>query len=243
MAQALSPDQVIASDAFHDYQAKNLPGMSRGPAFERFTVGQVALRRQELGLSDIESGICGDKNDGGIDGFRRRFQYRGTTAPASKVRTVTDLAQAVMAYRLLEPDTARARPRSLPGTRHGWDRVFDSNQSEVLFSKALEVAEAVDLYLKTPGAKAIADDATNGRHYLVAGYALRSSNVKTLVDFNNVPTAALIATPSTPALKEIHELLYSEVKKLDDGKIARDQIFKGTKLKSGFFAEILKLNA
>lgn len=586
MAQALSPDQVIASDAFHDYQAKNLPGMSRGPAFERFTVNQVALRRQELGLSDIESGICGDKNDGGIDGFyiflngqelvqtdskrvtnrknaldglqrgvaidivilqaktevtwetnvfpkiesalkeifrrdltaaslrafplndevvekalllqklrrklsplvpvtritvqyvtlaqqtqvntymetkraqleatlagllptdseitveyvgdaevvkrirvsndfdatltfakapvrvgtalvglvslsdylaflrkegnvlreelfavnvrdfagagtavnnaiastlasdtatefwwlnngitiiandavdpielewtltnplivnglqtsnvihesdlaglvtqgrlaemvlvriikesnavvreaiisgtnnqtaiasiqlhaneekqlrieeylrhdgwyyeRRRFQYRGTTAPASKVRTVTDLAQAVMAYRLLEPDTARARPRSLLGTRHGWDRVFDSSQSEVLFSKALEVAEAVDLYLKTPGAKAIADDATNGRHYLVAGYALRSSNVKTLVDFDNVPTAALIATPSTPALKEIHELLYSEVKKLDDGKIARDQIFKGTKLKSGFFAEILKLNA
>lgn len=174
---------------------------------------------------------------------RRRFQYRGTATPASKIRTVTDLAQSVMAYRLLEPDTARARPRSLLGTPTGWGRVFEDGKSEVVFSKALDVAEAVDLYLKTPAAKAIVDDATNARHYLVAGYSLRASGVKTLGDFDKVPGADLKSDPSKSMLEELHKLLYAEVKGLDDGKVARDQIFKGARLKPAFFAAVLTLNA
>ena len=153
------------------------------------------------------------------------------------------MAQAVMSYRLLEPDTARARPGSLLGTSKGWKRVFNEDESEHLFLQAVETAAAVDSYLKTTEAKAIADDATNARHYLVAGYALRSSGTKNLADFSSVPSRSLKSKPTPADLKPLQVLLYEKVSELDDGQTARDQIFKGPKLKASFFHEILKLNA
>lgn len=174
---------------------------------------------------------------------RRRYQYRGTSTPAGRIRTVSDVGQAVMSYRLLEPDTARARPGTLLGTTKGWNRVFRENESEELFLKAVNVAAAVEAYLKTPEAKLIADDVTNARHYLVAGYALRTSGVKNRSDFDAVPSHALADKPIMSLLKELQELLYVSVSELDDGKTARDQIFKGTKLKEVFFAKILEMNA
>lgn len=168
---------------------------------------------------------------------RRRYQYRGTSTPASRIRTVTDVAQAVMAYRLLEPDTARARPGSL--LNKNWKRVFDEDESEDLFLKAVNVASEVESYLKSDAAKIIADDVTNARHYLVAGFALRSSGVKSEEDFSKVPSAKLKSKPTGGELAELHKLLYQEVARLDDGKTARDQIFKGTKLKTAFFGKII----
>ncbi len=173
---------------------------------------------------------------------RRRYQYRGSSTSASRVKTVTDVAQAVIAYRLLEPDTARARPGSLLGSTSGWRKVFDDSESEQLVLQAVEVSSTVNAYLKTPTAKAIADDTTNARHYLVAGYALRSSGVKKLEDFNKIPSTNLKWKPSEADLEALHKTLYAEVSKLDDGKAARDQIFKAPKLKDAFFREILKLN-
>ncbi|MHA7241272.1 AIPR family protein [Arthrobacter sp. TMS1-12-1] len=174
---------------------------------------------------------------------RRRYQYRGSSVAPARIRTVTDVAQATMAFRLLEPDTARARPGTLLGTKAGWNRVFDPDGSEEIYLKAVKVADAVDTYLASTAAKAIADDATNSRHYLVAAYALRSSGVKLLSDFDKIPVTSLKTSPSQTQLVELQKLLYAEVAKLDDGKIARDQIFKGAKLKVAFFTEILKLNA
>lgn len=172
---------------------------------------------------------------------RRRYQYRGTSTPTSRVRTVTDVAQAVMAYRLLEPDTARARPGTL--LNKGWKRVFNEDEPEDLFLKSVNVAAEVESYLKSDAAKEIYDDVTNARHYLVAGWALRSSGVKTVADFAQVPSSELKADPTGNQLSELQKLLYVEVDKLDDGKTARDQIFKGAKLKSAFFGRILQLNA
>jgi hypothetical protein len=148
-----------------------------------------------------------------------------------------------MSYRLLEPDTARARPRSLLGSAAGWKQVFNERESEELFLKAVNVADAVDSYLATSKAKSVADDATNARQYLVAGYALRSSGVKKLVDFNSIPSTSLKSSPTQAQLIELHKLLYAEVAKLDDEITARDQIFKGSRLKQEFFAKITRLNA
>ncbi|GEO90698.1 AIPR family protein [Kocuria flava] len=174
---------------------------------------------------------------------RRRYQYRGMKVPASRIRNMTEVGQAVMAYRLLQPDTARARPTSLLGTNAGWEKVFDSSESEELYLKALTVVDAVDDYLRTSEAKAIADDLTNARYYLVAGYGLRTSGIKKLEDFEKIPTSALKQNPSATVLTELHELLYQEVGKLDDGKTALDRMFKGAKLKTAFFDQILGLNA
>ena len=172
---------------------------------------------------------------------RRRYQYRGTSTPTSRIRTVTDVAQAVMAYRLLEPDTARARPGTL--LNKGWKRVFNEDETEDLFLKSVNVAAEVENYLKSDTAKEISDDVTNARHYLVAGFALRSSGVKSEADFAKVPSSALKADPTWNQLSELQKLLYVEVDNLDDGKTARDQIFKGAKLKSAFFSRIFQLNA
>ena len=174
---------------------------------------------------------------------RRRHQYRGSTTPADRIRTVTDVAQAVIAFRLLEPNTARARPGSLLNSSAGWNRVFDPDENEALFLKAVKVADAVLAYLKTSAAKTIADDSTNARHYLVSGFALRSSRVVVLGDFAKIPSVNLKAAPSTADLTELHKLLYAKVAGLDDGKIARDKIFKGPNLRPAYFTDILSLNA
>lgn len=173
---------------------------------------------------------------------RRRYQYRGVKAAASRIRNMTEVGQAVMAYRLLQPDTARARPTSLLGTNAGWEKVFAPQESEELYLNALSVVDVVDDYLRTASAKAIADDPTNARYYLVSGYVLRESRVKRLEDFDNVPTQQLKKNPSSSNLVEIHKVLYREVAKLDDGKIAKDRIFKGGKLRTAFLEEIAKLN-
>lgn len=174
---------------------------------------------------------------------RRRYQYRGRKIPASRIRNMTEVGQAVMAYRLLEPDTARARPTSLLSTTAGWEKVFNPKESEELYLKAINVVETVDDYLRTAGAKTIADDPTNARYYLTAGYALRASGVKKLDDFKLVPSPVLKSKPTPAELTELHTILDQEVKKLDDGKTARDRIFKGAKLKTAYCDRILKLNA
>ncbi|WP_221281314.1 AIPR family protein [Prescottella equi] len=170
---------------------------------------------------------------------RRRYQYRGMKVAASRIRNMTELGQAVMAFRLLKPDTARARPTSLLGTKAGWNEVFNPDESEELYLKALSVVDAVDDYLRTPAAKAIADDSTNARYYLVSGYALRASGVKKVEDFEKIPSPKLKMQPSHSMLSDLHKLLKQEVKKLDDGKTAKDRIFKGVKLKDTFFQEVV----
>jgi hypothetical protein len=92
---------------------------------------------------------------------------------------------------------------------------------------------------RLPGARAISDDATNARHYLIAGYVLQASRVKTLPDFHAIPTAQLKSAPTTAVLTKLHKLLEGEAGKLDDGKSPRDRIFKGTKLRPAYFAQIL----
>lgn len=174
---------------------------------------------------------------------RRRYQYRGVSVPASRIRNMTEVGQAVMAYRLLQPDIARARPKSLLGSSAGWDKVFSQREPEELYLKALQVVDAVDDYLRTPAAKEIADDPTNGRYYLAAGYALQVSGVKNLKDFEKVPTSHLQSEPSESALLKLHKLLLEEVTKIHDGKTAVDRTYKSGKLKELYFGRILNLNA
>ncbi|OZC78009.1 hypothetical protein CH251_04970 [Rhodococcus sp. 06-462-5] len=170
---------------------------------------------------------------------RRRYQYRGVKVAASKIRNMTEVGQAVMAIRLLQPDTARARPASLLGTDLGWMRVFKPDDSEELYLKALMVVDAVDDYLRTPAAKAVADDSTNARFYLASGYVLQSSGVTKLEDYEKVPIGKLKDKPTQSTLTCLHKLLNEEVNKIDDGKTALDRIFKGPNLKSAFFNRIV----
>jgi hypothetical protein len=65
----LTADQAIAKDNFAAYKATHYPKLSEDDAFERFAVDEVALRQRSLDSAQIESGIVGATNDGGIDGL------------------------------------------------------------------------------------------------------------------------------------------------------------------------------
>ncbi|WP_121866106.1 AIPR family protein [Glutamicibacter nicotianae] len=174
---------------------------------------------------------------------RRRYQYRGAAVAASKVRSLTEIAQAVIAVHLLAPDTARARPTAQLSTDAKFEQVFNERFPESLYDKSLRLMENVESYLRTPTALAFPDTATNTRFYLASGYVVRSMRLNKLDDFsaairiNQVKPAA-----SNKQLAEIHQILTDAAESLEDGKISRDQLFKGSTLKKEFFARIIRLN-
>jgi hypothetical protein len=175
---------------------------------------------------------------------RRRYQFRGAGIPAAKTRSVTELAQSVMAVHLLAPDTARARPATQLSTGAGFEKVFSDALPEALFEKSLVLMETVELYLRTASGRTHPDTATNARFYLASGYVIRSLGLSTLQEFSAAKSVDQIRPKPTDAqLASIHSVLDSAVQSLDDGKTARDRIFKGTNLKTEFFAQLLTLNA
>ena len=174
---------------------------------------------------------------------RRRHQYRGASAPASQIRNMIELAQAVMAVHLLAPDTARARPNSLLSKPAGYSQVFSSAIHEEVYRKALGLVQAVEMFLAKPVAKSSFDDPTNSRFYLAAGYVISSLGLTSLINYSaNVSHRQINTTPTDAELQALQTTLYRCVAKLDNGKIARDRIFKGADLKTSYFAELTKLN-
>ncbi|MFR0636489.1 AIPR family protein [Arthrobacter sp. LS16] len=174
---------------------------------------------------------------------RRRHQYRGRAISAAKIRTPTDLAQAVMAYRLALPDTARARPNTLLSKASGWDKIFADSIPEIIYLKALETTKAVAAYLQTDDAAKISDDITNVRYYLVFAYALYSSGVTKIVDFESVPDNALKSAPNSADLAKLHQIIIDEVTKLANKGLAADRIYKGSELKGLVSQRVLLENS
>lgn len=174
---------------------------------------------------------------------RRRYQYRGTSAPASKVRSLIEIAQAVIAVHLLAPDTARARPATQLSTDAKFENVFSDIFPEAIYDKSLRLMENVETYLRTPAALAFPDTATNARFYLASGYIVRSMKLKTLDNFSAATQINQVKPRATDKqLAEVHQILTDAVASLEDGKTTRDQLFKGAALKKELFARIIKLN-
>lgn len=174
---------------------------------------------------------------------RRRYQYRGSKVPSGKVRSLTELAQAVMAIHLLAPDTARARPATQLGTPSGFEKVFSENLPEVMYLKALQVMEAVEDYIRTPAGQAHDDTATNIRFYLASGFIIHLLKLKDLPSFSAGASVKQIKLNSVSArLEKVHAELDAAVAALDDGKVSKDQIYKGAELKKKFFERLVALN-
>lgn len=173
---------------------------------------------------------------------RRRYQYRGSGVPSGKIRSLTEVGQAVMAVHLLVPDTARARPATQLNSTSGFEKVFSESLPELLYFKALQVMQAVEEYLQTPAGQAHPDTATNARFYLASGYIIHALKLKNLESFSaGVSVKQITLSAVNARLTKVHAELDAAVAKLDDGKTARDQIFKGAELKKEFFARLLAL--
>ncbi|GEP25869.1 hypothetical protein E3O11_00540 [Cryobacterium levicorallinum] len=173
---------------------------------------------------------------------RRRWQYRNTGTTVSRIRNISELAQAIMAVHLLRPDTARARPGALLGKTAGYASVFSESAPEGLYSKSLDLMEAVESYLRTENAQAISPDYSNDRFYIASGFIVRSLGLKNLENYsgwlsvNNIRTA-----PSIDELTEVHEVLYEAVGPVKDVK-SKDSLFKGSLLKEVFFKKLVAKN-
>ncbi len=174
---------------------------------------------------------------------RRKYQYRNSGMPLSRIRTITELSQAVMAYRLLEPNEARARPATFlfKNNGEGWRSVFPTKDEDLtLYLKALEVQNKVDAFLKKPKTKKISSDSLNARYYLTSCYSLLSSGVKAKEDFKNVIDHDLKDNPSDKLLESILKKFVEVSERYGFSKLKNDQLYKGVDFRDSLFAEILK---
>jgi hypothetical protein len=173
---------------------------------------------------------------------RRRWQYRNRKVSRSRIRSILELAQVIIAAALLEPETARARPRDRLKTEAGYRRVFSSDVEMSVYATLLDTQVEVEKYLGTPAALAISDDPTNDRFFVLAGAALRVSGVKSKNDYTAVVMNSRLKVPSAAVLEEVHIRLYKLVGSKPDKK-ERDKVFKSANLRDQLVNDILAWNA
>lgn len=173
---------------------------------------------------------------------RRRWQYRNRKVSRSRIRSILELAQVIIAAVLLEPDTARARPRNRLKTEAGYKRVFPADADMAVYTTLLDMQVEVEKYLATPDALAISNDPTNDRFFLLAGTALRLSGVKTKADYTPAVIRTHLKVPTASVLQEVHKRLYNLVGPNPDKK-ERDKLFKSLNLRDQLVNEILNWNA
>jgi hypothetical protein len=173
---------------------------------------------------------------------RRRWQYRNRKVSRSRIRSILELAQVVIAAALLEPDTARARPRDRLKTDVGYKRVFSDDLDMSVYATLLDMQVEVERYLTTAAALAIANDPTNDRFFVLAGAALRLSGVKAKSDYTPVVMKTRLKLPSDALFEEVHSRLYKLVGSKPDKK-ERDKVFKGASLRDQLVNDILAWNA
>lgn len=173
---------------------------------------------------------------------RRRWQFRGRSVSRSRIRSIVELAQVVIAGLLLEPDTARARPRDRLSPQSSYSKVFDPSNPFALYAKLLTTQEAIEAYLRTPKALSISDDPTNDRYYLLAGAVLRQSGVRVAADLTATVLDSRLTIPTDSLLADVHARLYALVGTHPDKKSV-DRMFKGKDLRVDLINEILAWNS
>lgn len=174
---------------------------------------------------------------------RRKYQYRSSETPLSRIRTITELSQAVMAYKLLVPDQARARPTTFLNKDggKGWELVFPTKDEDLtLYKKALEVQNKVDTFLKTPEAKKISSDSLNARYYLTSCYSLLSSDVNDKEQFKDIPVRDLKDDPSDELLEGVLQKFVEVSEEFDFAMQKNDQLYKSSDFRDRLFEEVLK---
>lgn len=172
---------------------------------------------------------------------RRRWQFRNRKVSRSRISSILDLAQVVIAAAMLEPDTARARPRDRLKTEAGYRKVFSDSGPMSLYASLLDALEAVESYLKTDAALAISNDPTNDRFYLLAGAALRISGVKERDKYSRLILDSHKRVPSNALLESVHKKLYARIDPSAEKK-ERDKLFKGAALREQLIDDMLAWN-
>lgn len=169
---------------------------------------------------------------------RRRWQYRNRGVPKSRIRSILELAQVIIAVVLLEPDMARARPRDRIKGEARYRRVFSEDVDMSVYARLLDAQSAVEDYLASDTALKISNDPTNDRFFVLAGAMLTISGVKSRDEFTPAVVQAHVRTPTASELETVHRELYTLVAAEADKK-QRDKQFKSAALRDAYIARLL----
>jgi hypothetical protein len=172
---------------------------------------------------------------------RRRWQYRNQGVARSRIKSILELGQAVIAVSLLRPETARGRPKDLLGKESDYRKVFDPTTPLNVYSALLDLMEVVEGYLQMPAAQSISHDPTNERYYVAAGAALRIVGVRKAGDMTSAALAQRLTAPSSDLLEDVHTRVASLASSAADKK-ERDKLFKGQSFRESFVNDFLAWN-
>jgi hypothetical protein len=172
---------------------------------------------------------------------RRKNQYRNAGKPASRILSINELAQAMIAVSLGRPADARARPSSLINRPEVYDQIFPDGAERAAYAVAVEVMEVVDAFIKSPTAKAILDDPSNVRYYVATGYVMKKLRIRkhgSIRFFQNYPRVK--PSSDDPVLTTVLVALNLSADTIlaKDKLLTRDQVFKGSELADRFFAAL-----
>ncbi len=157
---------------------------------------------------------------------RRKNFYKNQGKPRTKIVSVQQMAQALMAIVLYKPDTARARPSTLLNNDDQYEIIFNENNPIEIYFSVINIVKSVDDFLKP----------------LIPMQRIRT-NLKFYVAYAVVCEALEKSEPTVDEIKEVYlsienkhlEKAYNAVNKEFQNLGATDQIAKG-----GYFIENIK---
>jgi len=174
---------------------------------------------------------------------RRKNQYRGSGKPASRIVSINELAQVMIAIALGRPADARARPSSLINKPEIYALIFPDDAKRPAYAAALDLMKVVDDYIKSDIAKAIFDDPTNIRFYVALGYVIRKLRIKKISSINFFLNHSRVTPrPGDPVLSNVLAALKKayDVEMSINPRQTNDQVFKGASLTPRFVSELQK---
>lgn len=179
-----------------------------------------------------------------IKGFyyeRRKNRYKNLGKPAATRVSMSLLAQIMITVLRGEPDQARARPSSILTRKGGWETVFPQDLDLDAYVEALRLHSHVHAFLATTDAKAIMDDPTNARFYVLAGYILMRARARNFGSMNfSKAHPSFKGTAISADLIEALTVLARSLKRYQNAnpEMSRDAIFKSADFRDRYIAAI-----
>ncbi|MFN0218489.1 MAG: AIPR family protein [Hyphomicrobium sp.] len=202
------------------------PSVASSDRIIRATNSQTAVPEASLRATDtIHRDIEDHLKPKGLFYDRRKNYYKNEGQPRSKIIGIPNLAQAVMAIVLKQPNTARARPSSLLKNDSDYQKIFNASYPIEMYQKCASVILRVEDFLKVHATNLSSRERNNIKYYLamhavsqcVPARLVSAATVSSL-DVKNLSDAVLIASLKT---------CIDEYRKLG----GTDQVAKGPDLK------------
>ncbi|GAA4595889.1 hypothetical protein BJY16_001832 [Actinoplanes octamycinicus] len=172
---------------------------------------------------------------------RRKNRYKNRGVPAKRRITMGLLAQTMITLLLGLPDAARARPSTLLGRKENYDEIFPTSLDREAYLRAIELLKAVEEFLSSDEAKAILDESTNARFYVLAGYTILQLRIKdtTNLRFDTSHHRLKGALKRPSAIKALTVLASTAASfQTSHTEMSRDTIFKSGEFREAYFSAL-----